>query len=225
MTMNLTPERLLRMFLHHIKLIVLITLLFGILVYGYSAFFISPTYSANALIMVQNYDSESLDVDSNSYNSSGKYSSSDITTSATMANNCVVLFQNSPDMTSLMDCSTYISLVDDNNNFIRITTSSYNPSQCAVVANNLARQAENCFNNVFEYGKLSVIREASVPTSPISPNVKKNTVYGLIFGLVFSLFITFFIEIIDTTIKPGDDLLKLYNVPVFAEVVDFEREG
>ena len=28
-----------------------------------------------------------------------------------------------------------------------------------------------------------------------------------------------------TTIKPGDDLYKLYDIPVFAEIVDFEAEG
>ena len=37
--------------------------------------------------------------------------------------------------------------------------------------------------------------------------------------------ISFLLEIIDTTIKPGDDLYKMYEIPVFAEIVDFETEG
>ena len=42
---------------------------------------------------------------------------------------------------------------------------------------------------------------------------------------VLSLVISFLLEIIDTTIKPGDDLYKMYDIPVFAEIVDFETEG
>lgn len=223
MTMNLTPQRILSMLLRHVKLIILITLLVTIIFYGYSAFFISPTYSSNALIMVQNYDSDNVDV--NSGYSSGKVNSSDITTSATMANNCVILFQNSPDMTSLMSCPASVSLVDENNNFIRITATSSNPSQAMKVANDLAYQAEVTFSSVFENGKLSIIREAAYPNSPIAPNVTKNTAYGFIIGLVLAVLISFFIEVIDTTIKPGDDLHKMYEVPVFAEIVDFEQEG
>ncbi len=222
MTMNLTPQRILSMLLRHVKLIILITLLVTLLTYGYTSFFVAPTYSASALVMVQNYDADDDTVVSST---TGKVSSSDISTSATMASNCVVLFQNSPDMTSLMTCSASISLVDENNNFIKISAYSTNPTEAAKVANELANQSEKCFQSVFEYGKLSIIREASVPSSPYAPNVSKNTMYGFVIGIVLGILIAFFIEIIDTTIKPGDDLEKIYNIPVFAEVVDFEQEG
>ena len=48
---------------------------------------------------------------------------------------------------------------------------------------------------------------------------------GLAIGLVVSLIISFLLEIIDTTIKPDDDLYKQYEIPVFAEIIDFETEG
>ena len=48
---------------------------------------------------------------------------------------------------------------------------------------------------------------------------------GLLAGLALGLAISFLLEIIDTTIKPGDDLYKIYEIPVFAEIVDFESEG
>ena len=39
------------------------------------------------------------------------------------------------------------------------------------------------------------------------------------------MLIAIIIEIVDTTIKPDDDLFKIYEVPVFGEIIDFETEG
>ena len=50
-------------------------------------------------------------------------------------------------------------------------------------------------------------------------------VIGLLIGLVLSLVISFLLEIVDTTIKPSDDLYKQYDIPVFAEIIDFDAEG
>jgi capsular polysaccharide biosynthesis protein len=95
------------------------------------------------------------------------------------------------------------------------------------VCNQLAEQAPKCFQD--EYGKgngkVTIITSAAAPSSPISPNVNQNTLYGLAIGAVLGILLAFFLEIIDTTLKPGDDLAKLYGVPVFAEIVDFEKEG
>ena len=32
-------------------------------------------------------------------------------------------------------------------------------------------------------------------------------------------------EIIDTTVKNDDDLFKMYKIPVFGEILDFEQKG
>ena len=74
-------------------------------------------------------------------------------------------------------------------------------------------------------GKVSKINSASVPASPSSPNVNQNTLYGLAIGFAIGILLSFMLEIIDTTLKPGDDISKMYNIPVFAEIVDFEKAG
>jgi len=50
-------------------------------------------------------------------------------------------------------------------------------------------------------------------------------IMGFLVGLILALGIAFLIEIVDTTIKPDDDLYAIYDIPVFAEIVDFEVEG
>lgn len=230
MPKDLTPQKILGMLLRHIKLIILIGALVTLIAYGYSSFFITPVYSASSLIMVQNYNEYYSTQPTTSYNgyyNGGRIDSGNISASSTIAANCVILFSNSPDMTSLMsDASVDIEQVESQN-FIRFTASSANPQVAANVANQLAEQAPKTFASLYgkEKGRVDTISSAVAPTVPVSPDISKNTLIGLGIGLVLGILLAFFLEIIDTTLKPGDDLAKMYGLPVFAEIVDFEKEG
>ena len=230
MPKDLTPQKILSMLLRHIKLIILVAALVTLIAYGYSSFFITPVYSASSLIMVQNYSeyySTQPTTSYNGYNTKGRIDSGNISASSTIAANCVILFSNSPDMTSLMtDATVDIEQVEEQN-FIRFNASSANPQVAANVANQLAEQAPKTFASLYgkDKGRVDTITSAVAPTTPVSPNINQNTLIGLGIGLVLGILLAFFLEIIDTTLKPGDDLAKLYNIPVFAEIVDFEKEG
>ena len=207
MPKDLTPQKILSMLLRHIKLIILIGALVTLIAYGYSSFFITPVYSASSLVMVQDTNEDfSSTQPTASYNNNGKrIDTSRITASSTIAASCVTLFSN---------------------NFLKFTASSSNPQVAANVANQLAEQAPKTFKKFFENkGRLDTIQSATAPSTPVSPNVNQNTLFGLGIGLVLGVLLAFFLEIIDTTLKPGDDLAKMYGLPVFAEIVDFQREG
>lgn len=226
MPKDLTPQKIISMLLRHVKLIILIAVLSTLITYGYSKFFITPSYSASALILIQNYDEDSAKQATTSpYYNTGRVNVGDISASATLAGNCVVLFSNSPDMTALMTGASVTIEQESESNFIRITATSSNPQLAANVANQLAEQAPVCFADKFTYGKVDTIRSATAPSEPSAPNVNQNTMFGFFVGLILGVLLAFFLEIIDTTIKPGDDLAKLYKLPVFAEIVDFEKEG
>lgn len=230
MPKDLTPQKILGMLMRHIKLIILIAALVTLIAYGYSSFFITPVYSASSLIMVQNYSEYYSTQPTTSYNGTnmnGRIDSGNISASSTIAANCVILFSNSPDMTSLMSNATVEIEQVEEQNFIRFNASSANPQVAANVANQLAEQAPKTFASLYgkDRGRVDTISSAVAPTAPVSPNINQNTLIGLGIGLVLGILLAFFLEIIDTTLKPGDDLAKLYNLPVFAEIVDFEKEG
>jgi capsular polysaccharide biosynthesis protein len=157
----------------------------------------------------------------------GRVAVSDIQQSASLASSCVILFSNMPEMTSLMTGASATFEQVEESNFIRINTTSSNPQVAANVANQLADQAPKCFADMYGKGngKVDKIKGASAPSTPTSPNVNQNTLYGLAIGFIIGVLLSFMLEIIDTTLKPGDDLAKMYNIPVFAEIVDFEKVG
>ena len=229
MKKQITIGDLLKIFLQHIKLIIIVTLLGALLAFIYVTYFVTPMYSTSALILVQNGNSFESDINTANKNntlSGEKVNTSDITSSQMLANTCSTLFTVDPDMKSIISGATInISVVEDSY-FLRISSTSSDPHTAANIANLVANTAPQVFKKYFgDAGKVDTVEEANVPSSPSSPNKPKYVLIGLIAGLVLSLVISFLLEIIDTTIKPGDDLYKMYEIPVFAEIVDFETEG
>ncbi|WP_316607426.1 Wzz/FepE/Etk N-terminal domain-containing protein [uncultured Ruminococcus sp.] len=231
MTKQITISDLLRMLLQHIKLIIAITLLGAVLAFLYVSYMVTPMYTTSALILVQNsnsFDADAISSNSNNNNNLGgeKVNMSDISSSVTLANTCATLFTVDPDMKSIISgASVSIEVIEDSY-FLRITSTSSDPHTAANIANQVAQTAPQVFRKYFQdAGKVDTVDEANVPSTPSSPDKKRYVIIGLLAGLVLSLLISFLLEIIDTTIKPGDDLYKMYDIPVFAEIIDFESEG
>ena len=228
MKKQITIGDLLKIFLQHIKLIIIVTLLGGLLAFLYVTYLVTPMYSTSALILVQNGNTFESDINkaNNSTLNGEKVNTNDITSSQMLANTCSTLFTVDPDMKSIISgASISISVVEDSY-FLRISSTSSDPHTAANIANLVANTAPQVFKKYFgDAGKVDTVEEANVPSSPSSPNKPRYVLIGLLVGLVLSLVISFLLEIIDTTIKPGDDLYKMYDIPVFAEIVDFETEG
>ena len=228
MKKQITITDLLNIFLQHIKLIIIVTLLGGLLAFLYVSYFVTPMYSTSSLILVQNGNSFG-DINASNKNTTvgdEKVNTSDITSSQMLANTCSTLFTVDPDMKSIISGASVSISVVENSYFLRITSTSSDPHTAANIANLVANTAPQVFKKNFgDAGKVDLVEEAGVPSSPSSPNKMRYVLIGLLVGLVVSLGISFLLEIIDTTIKPGDDLYKMYDIPVFAEIVDFETEG
>ncbi len=234
MAKNVTIQKIISILLQRIKFIVLATLIVGLLFFLYSKVIVTPMYNTSAMIYIQNY-SKSTSANANSPNATSsaegnnekaqKIYSSDISGSSNLANVCVTLFRNSDEITSLYEgCTVNISLNEDTF-FITISVDGTDPDKCAEVANNIAEAAEGVFHNHFDYGQIGLIRSAKIPAAPYGPNNFKNTLIGLLVGLAASCLISILLELIDTTVKSDDDLQKIYNLPVFAEIPDFESQG
>ena len=225
-TKAITIGDLLKMFLQHIKLIIILSLLCTVLAFLYVSYMVTPIYSTSALILVQNGSTFESDYSTSSSLNGEKVNTNDITSSVLLANTCSTLFTVDPDMKSLISgASISISAVEESY-FLRISSTSADPHTAANIANLVANTAPAVFKKYFgDAGKVAKVDDASVPSAPSSPSTKRYTLVGFLGGLVIALVISFLLEIIDTTIKPGDDLYKQYEIPVFAEIVDFEAEG
>ena len=143
-----------------------------------------------------------------------------------LANTCTVLFERDPQMKSIISGNTVAINAIEDSYFLEISVTAADPLTAANVANQVAEAAPEVFAKYFgEAGKVDTVEDAAIPSRPSSPDVQKYVIIGFLGGLVLALAIAFLLEIIDTTVKPGDDLYEIYNIPVFAEIVDFDVEG
>ena len=234
MPKNVTIQKIISILLEKIKFIIFSTFIVGLLFCLYSNFIITPIYSTSSMIFVQNYNSKKNannnttddKSDSKSINEENqKIYGSDISGSSTLANICVILFQNSDKMTAVYDGCSVTMQVTEGTFYITFTVTGPDPQKCTNVANKLTDVAQEVFKEQFAYGHLGTVRDAKVPYAPISPDNTKNTILGLALGLIASCVIFILLELIDTTIKADDDLQQIYGLPVFAEIPDFETQS
>ena len=242
MKREITINEILKMLRAHIKLIIIITLVGGILAYAYSAYMITPMYSTSTLLYVTNSEelpgdsaitSSTDNTDSSEVQKSG---SNDIIISSRIAQVCTTLFKTDLMMSELIE---YLDLslspgqlkgmisitASEDTQFLHVSVTGTEPETAAKIANAFPAAAQDLYKLFFPYGQIIVADKAGVPTTPSAPDIKKNTLFGLAGGLVLSVLLALFLEVIDTTVKPGDDLYKMYGIPVFAGIVDIESEG
>lgn len=214
MPKNITVQKIINILLQRLKFIILVSLIGTLSLFLYSKVFITPMYSTSSMILIQNFTAGA-----GINEEYKKIYTSDINGSATLANTCVTIFQNSDDFRSVYNgCGVSISV---NSYFMTFTVTGSNPQLCADVANNLMVKAEEVFYQYFAYGHIGALRSATVPGAPFAPNNMQYGTKGFIGGLAVSVAIAILLELIDSTIKPDDDLQKLYDLPVFAEIPDF----
>ena len=227
MSKQITIGDLLKMFLAHIKLIIIMIILGGVLAFLYVSYMVTPMYTTSSLILVQNASSFDSGITTNTTqgNNESRVNMSDISSSVTLANTCATLFTVAPEMKGVIAGASVSIAPIEESYFLRVTATSSDPHTAANVANSVADKAHDVYNQYFDAGKAEAVEYADVPSQPSSPNKTRYLIIGLLAGLVLSLVIAFLLEIVDTTIKPGDDLYKQYEIPVFAEIIDFESEG
>jgi capsular exopolysaccharide synthesis family protein len=67
-------------------------------------------------------------------------------------------------------------------------------------------------------GSVEIAQTASVPTSPSSPKMSRNTVLGAILGLLLGLGVAFLLERLDRRIREPKDLEAVYGLPLLGVV-------
>lgn len=205
--------------------ILVVTVFAGAVAGCYTHFFIDPTYSASIkLFAYSNTDRVSTDA---------SISNQEFAASRDIVNTDIYILQSDSVIemviedlglnTSVGAVKSMISAsqIPDTIAF-QVTVNSKDPNLSAKIANSIAKIAPTEVARIVNAGGISVIDYAKVPTSPSSPNTKKNIMMGLLAGFAVSFAIFFIYELFDSTITEAKDLEREFEIPILGTIPRLE---
>lgn len=213
-------SRLIAVFRQHIKLLVIWTLLVGILGFAVAQFVVVPKYTATTEILVnqkhsnnnngQAYNNQQADIQM-------------INTYKDIITNQVILNKVSRELNSTQTAQRYgraynvsaDSLKKDikintqqNSQVFSVAIETNDPNLSAATANTIARVFRQQIKKIMSVNNVTIVSRAEVPSAPSFPNVKLFTLVGAVLGLLCSAVYLIIKELMDTTVKDDDFMIK-----------------
>lgn len=102
---------------------------------------------------------------------------------------------------------------------IRISVTRESPSEAAEIANETTSSFRAVIADITGgQVSVSVLREATVPDSPVSPNTQLNLALGLLVGLAVGIGLAVLREVLDTRIRGQRDVEAITTAPVIGGI-------
>lgn len=189
----------------------------------------------SAVIIPKKYTSEAMMYVENSADkeTSSSININDINAAQKIVSTCQILFTSnyvlgelkesfdSYSVTQLKDMITIESV--NSTQILKFSVTTLDPQTSADMAARLVELSTAEFKRVIGNGSIETVSAPTLPKNHTFPSVPQFTLIGLLIGLVVSYAIFLIIELVDVKVKPTDDLMQMYNIPVFAEIMDFEN--
>ena len=218
---------LLKVFTEHIIPIVIATVFAAGIGFSLAKFIIPKRYTSEAMMYVEN--------------SSGKQDDSaininDLNAAQKLVNTCQILFTSDHIFSELNDCiggkykndalKKMIKIESVNNTeILRISAETKDPNESHDIVEKLIELSVNEFKRIIKNGSIETVSSPTLPEKHNFPSATIFTVVAALIGAVASYFLFLIKEMFDTKLKPDDDLTQIYDLPVYAEILDFETAG
>lgn len=212
----------------HLFLIIILTILFGLGSFAYSNFIVTPSYNANATMIIssssKNDDQQDLaDIDFYQIQANKALIStySEIVKSKGIADQVI---KNLSLNMGYEEFSKKVSIepVKDTQ-IISVNVVDSVPDRAMDIANETANIFKSSIGDIMKVDNVQILDGATIPVEPVSPNVSKNTVVGSIIGLVLGIIISMFKELYDISIKSAEEVEEYLNLPVIGVLPDVKK--
>lgn len=198
-------------------LIIFMALFFGALALLSSIFLIKPSYTASTRIYVINQEKSdgltALDLQAggllvNDYK--------EIITSRDVMKDVIV---NSDLSTTPEALSKMISVtIPTDTRVISIAVTNHDPQAAKDLANSVREVASEKIKSVTKVQDVTPLEKAVMPTSPSSPNIKRNTLVGILFGAFLTIVTVIVGEVVDDRVKRPEDVEELLGMTLLGIV-------
>ena len=221
-------KRMIEVVLDRIVSIVVITVIFALLSFAVSEFLIVPKYESSITMYVNNRRN-TADIE----NSETKTLASDITASQQLVPTYIEMIKSDNVLQEVADEvkektgeKFTVGKIKDmltaeavvNTEIIRVSIKTADARMAREIANTIADVAPDKIQKFIERSDVRIIDKAKISTSPVSPNVRNNTILGALLGFVMSISFILLRELFDVRVKSADDLVTRFQYPVLGAI-------
>lgn len=180
--------------------------------------FITPMYSSTTKLYVINRQNDDNNV-----------TYSDLQTGSSLTNDYVIQVTGNKVLSQVIEelnlDTTVSELQDritatnpDNTRYIVITVEDADPVVAQQIAESVASISSDVVMDVMDIEKVNVAEEANLPTSPSSPNVKKNILLGGVIGIILAAAVIIIVFLMNDTIRTSEDVKKYLGLNTIGQI-------
>lgn len=230
-------QHLWKLFVQHVRMILIWTVGLGVIAWGIATFVIPAKYTATTQILVnqrnsndnngQAYTNQQADIQMiNTYK--------DIITNQVILKSASKQLAN-PSGSQRAYALSVAKLKDSltvstqaNSQVFSLSAEAGNPTEAKVIANTVAKIFKKQIRSMMNVNNVTIVSEATAPTSQSFPNKKLFALAGLVLGFLISYVYVLLRDLIDTTVRDNDFMtneLGLTNLGQVGEIYmpdDFE---
>lgn len=185
-----------------------------------TTYFITPKYRASALFYV---NGNTLSV--------GSVSLGDISLAKSLVDSYIVILKSRESLNAVIDYAgldyTYGQLSGmisanavNETEIFQVSVTSSDPQEAEKIANAVAYILPKRISGIIEGTEAKVVDYAVAPSAPFSPNYSRNTIMGFLAGAALAAAIIVVLQLLDNTIRSGEDLVNVTTLPILANTPD-----
>lgn len=205
-------------------MILIVALVTGTGAFAYSTFIVKPEYTSTTRIYVVNRNQGDKPGLTNQDLQAGTYLVKDYRE--------IILSQDALEKVATnlkldMPAKTLASKVQvavpADTRIVSISVKDKQPEEASRIANSLREVATEKIVAVTRVSDVTTLEEARPATTPSSPNVRRNSLFGFLGGAVVTVIAVLLIELLDTRVKRPEDVEDVLKIPLLGLVPDFDK--
>ena len=206
-----------RTILRHIKLIILLSVVFGVGGFFGTKLLIAPTYTASTSIYLTPQISESGSLDYNSQMANSKLVTNVV--NLLTQNNIMSEVAKDVGFESADSVKKLVSVKNESDTeIITISATTTDPKLSKDIANDTVSTFIRTMQKNLNVRNIEVVDKAKLSYVPSGPNVKKNTMMAGVVGLFIGVGYAVLKFLLDNRLRTKEEAEKYLGIPVFCEI-------
>lgn len=208
---------LFRAILKHIKLIIVLCILFGVGGFFGTKLLIAPVYTASTSIYLTPQISESGSLDYNSQMANSKLVTNAV--NLLTQNNIMSEVAKDVGLESADSVKKLVSVTNESNTeIITISATTTDPKLSKDIANDTVSTFIRTMQKNLNVRNIEVVDKAKLSYIPSGPNVKKNTLLATMVGFVLGCGYATLRFLFDNRLRTKEEAERYLGIPVFCEI-------